>query len=71
MRESLSYFAILDEGREMELRYLIRDIAKTTLGEPDAQSLTCLEGITNVDQLRRILKRVGLASTWQNLLDTP
>jgi hypothetical protein len=71
MRESDTFLAILDEGREIQTRHLIRRIAKRKLGEPDEQTVTCLEGITDLERLERIHDRAGEASSWQDLLDTP
>jgi hypothetical protein len=71
MRESDTFLAILDEGRETEARRLIRRLAKTTLGEPDEPTVTRLEGITDIDRLERIFDRAMEASSWQDLLDTP
>lgn len=71
MRESDTFLAILDEGREMEARRVIRMLAQRTLGEPDDQTVTRLEGITDIDRLERIIQRVGEAPNWQDLLDTP
>jgi hypothetical protein len=71
MRESDTFMAIIDEGREIEARHLIRRLAKKTLGEPDEQSVTRLERITDRERLERIAERVAEASAWQDLLDTP
>jgi len=71
MRESDTYLAILDEGREMEARRLIRLLAKRTLGEPDKPAIMRLEGITDIDRLERIVDRAMEAPNWQDLLDTP
>jgi hypothetical protein len=71
MRESDTFLAILDEGREMEARRVIRLLANRTLGEPDEPTVTRLEGITDIDRLERIIQRAGEAASWQDLLDTP
>ncbi len=71
MRESDTFLAILDEGRETEARRLIRRLAKPTLGEPDEPTVTRLEGITDIDRLERIFDRAMEAGSWQDLLDTP
>ena len=72
MRESETFIAILDEGREIQTRFLIRDLAEPKLGQPDEQSLTRLEGITDVDRLVRIHRRASKeANSWRDLLDTP
>lgn len=73
MRESVTFMAIIDEGREIQSRRYIRRIARRTLGEPDEATVTRLEGITDVDRLERIFDAAteAAASSWQELLDTP
>jgi hypothetical protein len=71
MRESETFMAILDEGREIEARRAIRLVARRILGEPDEQTVTHLEGITDIDRLERIIQRAAIAPNWQDLLDTP
>jgi len=71
MRESDTFLAILDEGREIQARRDIRLLPEEHLGEPDEQTLTHLEGITDIDRLERIIKKVGKVPSWRDLLDTP
>jgi hypothetical protein len=71
MRESDTFLAILDEGREIEARRVIRLLGSDTLGEPDEPTVTRLEGITDIERLERIIRRSGKAASWQDLLDTP
>ena len=71
MRESDTFLAILDEGREIEARRVIRLLAKRALGEPDEPTVTRLEGITDIERLERIIQRAGEARSWLDLLDTP
>jgi hypothetical protein len=70
MRESDTFLAILDEGRETEARRLIRRLAARTLGEPDEATITSLEGITDIERLERLFDRVVEARSWPDLLDT-
>jgi hypothetical protein len=71
MPELVSFLAIIDEGRQIQARRHIRRLASRTLGEPDEQSITRLEGITDIDRLERIHDRAVEARSWQDLLDTP
>jgi hypothetical protein len=71
MRESDTFLAILDEGREIQARRLIRRLARRTLAESDEPTVRRLEGITDIERLERIIQRAGEAPTWQDLLDTP
>ncbi len=71
MRESDTFLAILDEGREIQARRDIRRLAQRKLGEPDEATVTRLEGITDIERLERIHDRAADASSWKDLLDTP
>jgi len=71
MRESDTFLAILDEGREIQARRDIRRLASRKLGEPDEPTITRLEGITDIERLERICDRAVEANSWQGLLDTP
>jgi hypothetical protein len=71
MKESETYLAILDEGEERGDRKTIRRLASRRLGEPDEQTMTRLEGITDLARLERIIDRTMEASSWQDLLETP
>jgi hypothetical protein len=75
MRDSDTYLAILDEGSERQTRRLILKMAQKHLGQPDEQTLTRLEGITDLDRLERIHERLfdraAEVHSWQDLLDTP
>ena len=71
MRESDTYMAIIDEGRETEARRLILQLATDNLGEPEETTVTRLEGITDIDRLERICRQAFKASSWDELLNTP
>lgn len=71
MRESVTYMAIIDEGREIQARKMIQKLGTRKLGPPDEATITLLEGITDIDRLEQILERVFDATSWQDLLDTP
>ncbi len=75
MKESSTYQYILEEGRhEGEAvgaqRILLRQ-GRKHLGEPDAATLTLLHSITDMDRLERMGDRIILATSWQDLLQTP
>jgi hypothetical protein len=71
MRDSDTYLAILDEGREDQTRRLILRLGRKHLGPEDEHTLTRLQGITDLDHLERIHDQATTASSWQELLDTP
>jgi hypothetical protein len=59
MRESDTFLAILDEGREIQARRDIRLLAELRLGEPDEPTVTRLEGSTDIERLERIHLSLG------------
>jgi hypothetical protein len=71
MRESDTFMAIIDEGREIEARRMILRLAQKSLGQPDEQHKTRLEGITDIERLERIHDRATEAPSWDDLLTTP
>lgn len=80
MRDSVTYQAILDEGRvegqargevlgrtEGERRLLLL-IGAARLGEPDAATRARIEAISNIETLERLAGRVLTVSSWSELL---
>jgi hypothetical protein len=74
MQESDTYLAIIDEGREAELKASILRNAAKRYGPPGEAITARLNAITeDVERLRRLLDRFvdGTATSWEDLLDTP
>jgi predicted transposase YdaD len=83
MRESVTYQAILAEGREegreegLELgrlegeRRLLLRIGERRFGRPDARTKRALARITYRERLERLGERIFEATTWQDLLASP
>lgn len=71
MRESDTYLAILEEGEEKHAHKTIQRQGQKRFGAPTEPLLTALQSITDVARLDRILDRVGEASSWDDLLNTP
>ena len=72
MRDSLTYQAILEEGREEgqvrgERRALLR-MGTTRLGPPDDVTRAQIESITDIDTLDRLADRLLTVSSWTELL---
>src|SRR4051794_9865206 len=57
MKESETSLAILDEGAERESRLTILRQGTRKLGDPDEQTIPRLEGIADLERLRRIVDR--------------
>lgn len=75
MRESSTYQAILDEGRqegrqEGMLRLLQRQ-GRQKFGSPSDDVMATLTLITDLDRLERMADRILTVSTWDELLATP
>jgi hypothetical protein len=74
MQESDTYLAIVDEGREAELKGCILLLAEPRFGPPGEATTAQLNAITeDVPRLRRLFRRLadGTVTSWQDLLDTP
>jgi hypothetical protein len=71
MRDSDTYLAILDEGREEQVKEDILRLAQKRFGPADEPIKARLNGITDLERLRRPHDRILDATGWQDLLDTP
>jgi predicted transposase YdaD len=70
MRESDTYLAILDEGSITEVKKLILQWGRESLGNPDEGTKTALAAISDLDRLEMLLKSIPHAKTWKELLTT-
>jgi predicted transposase YdaD len=78
MEESVTYQAILERGVEKgkvlgkaeEARALLMRIGRKRLGQPDAPTLSTLQGISDVQRLEALCERVQEVSSWDELLRT-
>ena len=72
MKESSTYQAILQEGRQEgrqeEARKAIRLLGDDAFGPPDAATAALLDKLDDLSQLEELLKRVPTAASWQDLL---
>lgn len=71
MRDSDTYMAIIDEGREEEAKSVILRQGKKRFGAPDESLSAKLTAISDLERLHRLEERMFDASNWQDLLDTP
>jgi hypothetical protein len=71
MRDSDTYLAILDEGREDQVKKDILRLGQQRFGPPEEAITARLSGITELDRLDRLVDRLLTAAGWQDLLDTP
>jgi hypothetical protein len=71
MQESDTYLMILDEGREKATREDIMVVGEERLGSPDEAVRVQLGNVTDLDRLKRMLRRSVKAANWQEILETP
>jgi hypothetical protein len=71
MRDSDTYLAIMDEGREAQMKKFILSLGAQRFGPGGESVTTRLQGITDLDHLERIGLRLLDVTSWQDLLDTP
>jgi hypothetical protein len=71
MKDSDTYLAILDEGREEQIKVDILRLARKRFGQIEEPRITQLIGITDLERLNRLHDRLLDATSWEDLLDTP
>lgn len=79
MKESSTYQAILQEGREegrsegavAEAKKLLRAFGGRRLGEPDSQTVAAIERIEELALLEDLCNRLDSVRSWQELLGLP
>jgi hypothetical protein len=77
MRESDTYLAILDEGRDegrlQELHAGILRLGHIRFGPPEEKTVSAINALKDVDRLRRMHDRLVASelTDWQDLLATP
>ena len=75
MHESDTYLAILEEGQEKGLEKATRNailvVGEERLGSPEESLITQLDLVTDLDRLKRMVRRAAKAGRWQEILDTP
>jgi hypothetical protein len=71
MHDSDTYMAIIDEGREAEVKKVILLVGNELFGAPEESTKTRLQAITDLDRLERMVVKIVRSSGWPELLDTP
>ncbi|MBI1918644.1 MAG: hypothetical protein HYS12_28455 [Planctomycetes bacterium] len=71
MQESDTYLMILDEGAAKTLKEMILLQGEDQVSAPDEAVKARLNGITDLDRLKRMLSKTPKAASWQEILDTP
>ena len=68
MRESVTYQAILKEGRLEEARKMLLLQGRDRFGEPSAKIVALLNAVTDLGQLEALAIRLLHVKTWEELL---
>lgn len=68
MRESVTYMAIIEEGRLMEAHKIILRQGRTLFGPPDENTLAALTAIEDLERLELLGERLLEVKSWQELL---
>ena len=71
MEESDTYLMILDQGQEKATRENILAVGEERLGSCDEAVRAKLANITDLDRLKRMVRRAAKAVNWQEILETP
>jgi hypothetical protein len=71
MQESDTYLMILDEGQQKATREGILVIGEDRFGPPEEAVRVQLANITDLQRLKRMLRRTAKAVNWQEVLETP
>ena len=75
MRDSDTYMAILDEGREAgrieEVRKMIVRLGKKFFGTPDESVITTINAVNDIERLESLHERLADVESWQELLASP
>jgi hypothetical protein len=71
MKESVTYQAIVEEGRLEEARAMLLELGARRLGVPSEEVEMAVGRITDLERLRRLSRRLFDVSTWEVLLATP
>ncbi|HVC99294.1 MAG TPA: hypothetical protein VND64_36855 [Pirellulales bacterium] len=70
MQESDTYLMILDEGREKGAREDILLVGEERFGPADEAIKAQLSTVTDLDRLKRMVRRTAKAASWQEIVDT-
>ena len=71
MRESDTYLMILEEGWAEAAREETLIVGEEKLGPPEESVKNQVNNVTDLEGLKRMIRRAVKAATWQEILDTP
>jgi hypothetical protein len=68
MKESVTYQAIVEEGRLEEARQTLLELGAEQLGQPTDDIDQAIGQIADLEHLHRLRRRLRQVGTWQELL---
>lgn len=68
MKESVTYQAIVEEGKIEARQEVLLELGAKRFGAPNEATEMAVRAITNLDRLRRLSDRLLEVSSWQELL---
>ena len=68
MKESSTYMATIEEGKEEEARKFLLMLGRSRFGEPSPQVVAALNGLTDLSRLEELGVRLLHVSSWEELL---
>jgi hypothetical protein len=71
MKESVTYQALVAEGRAEALQEILLELGPKPLGPPDAATRTALRAMADPGHLKKLVERLLDVSSWAELLATP
>jgi hypothetical protein len=71
MEESDTYLMILEQGEEKATRESILVVGEERFGPPEEAVRVQLANVTDLQRLKRMLRRAVTAANWQEILETP
>jgi hypothetical protein len=71
MKESVTYQAIVQEGRVEEAQRMLLLMGAAILGRADKRAKAAIQAIADVERLEELARRAPKASSWQELLGLP
>ena len=71
LEESDTYLMILEQGEERGRRADILMVGEERFGAADEPVRDHLANLTDLERLKRMLRKAVTAATWQEILDTP
>jgi hypothetical protein len=71
MHESTTYEMILDEGRLKQAKKVLLRLGEKRFGPPSEAVAVAINQGTDLERSERMLDRILLVASWQELLATP